>query len=61
MKTLGPSIDPTVLAKYDKLYGGQAFDADAQCKHTHGNSSNICKVLFKHGYSNTYINILLSD
>ncbi|VDI66892.1 Hypothetical predicted protein [Mytilus galloprovincialis] len=51
MKTLGPSIDPTVLAKYDKLYGGQAFDADAQCKHTHGNSSNICKGLFKGNYT----------
>lgn len=47
MKTLGPNIDPTALAKYNKLYGGQAFDADVQCKLAHGNSSSVCKVIFQ--------------
>ncbi|VDI83800.1 Hypothetical predicted protein [Mytilus galloprovincialis] len=51
MKTLGPNIDPTALAKYNKLYGGQAFDADVQCKLTHGNSSSVCKSLFKGNYT----------
>ncbi|XP_076089082.1 metalloprotease mig-17-like [Mytilus galloprovincialis] len=51
MKTLGPNIDPTALAKYDKLYAGQAFDADVQCKLTHGNSSSVCKSLFKGNYT----------
>ncbi|CAC5368295.1 ADAMTS6 [Mytilus coruscus] len=51
MKTFGPNIDPTALAKYGKTYAGQAYDADVQCKHAHGKTSKLCKNLFKGNYT----------